>query len=300
MRRFLKNILVFGIIVVVLLCVGEIVARGLPSPYADKDKYIMEHGQDISTLILGSSHAYYGLNPSVMGDSTFNLANVSQSPEYDLALLRHYMPYMPNLKTVIISVSYFTYRDPILEEGADRRLAIPYKTRMHLPVHSDFSRYNLEISDFGAYSAKLANLVLRQPENHCDSLGFGLGYDLSHREPHWQKRGEEHARRHTMSSPGRFASVMETQRALIRLAQDHGCRVVFITTPAWHTYASQLDASQETEMRRGMASLHAEFGVDYYDFLRDDRFGDSDFYDPDHLSDRGARKFSEIIASRLR
>ena len=57
-------------------------------------------------------------------------------------------------------------------------MAVRYKTQMNLTVHSDFSIYNLEISDFEAYCAKLKNLVFKSRSNQCDSLGFGLGFDL--------------------------------------------------------------------------------------------------------------------------
>ncbi len=108
MRKFLKNIIVFSLLTAALFLIGEIVARSMPSSYSYKHNWILKNGDHISTLILGSSHTYYGLRPNLLGDSVFNLANVSQTPEYDLYLLKTYLPCMPNLKRIIFPVSYFT------------------------------------------------------------------------------------------------------------------------------------------------------------------------------------------------
>ena len=85
MRRFLKITAFFSLAVFFLLVLGEIVVRGIPTPYSYKAAWLREHGAAVNTLVLGSSHTYYGIRPDALGDSVFNLANVSQTPEYDLA-----------------------------------------------------------------------------------------------------------------------------------------------------------------------------------------------------------------------
>ncbi|MDE6371030.1 MAG: SGNH/GDSL hydrolase family protein [Duncaniella sp.] len=300
MHRFLKNILRFSCIIIVLLGLTEAAMRMLPSAYADKDRNLRARSAEIATLILGSSHTYYGLNPKEMGDSVFNLANVSQSPEYDLALLLHYDSLMPNLRRIIVPISYFTYRDPSLEEGPEWQRAIPYKAEMHLPLHHDLSIYNLELADFERVRGRLSNLVLRKLSNTCDSLGMGLGFDLAHRDIRWQEGGQARAAKHSPEAPeGRYDAVTATLRQLIGHARTRGCEVVLITTPTWPTYHCNLNAYQEAEMRQGIADLLSDDPVRYYDFMRDTRFTDEDFYDTDHLSDIGARKLSRILADTL-
>ncbi len=259
----------------------------------------MKHGERVKTLVLGSSHTYYGILPEEFGDSTFNLANISQTPEYDLALLEHYLPKMPNLRQLIVPISYFTYRDPSLEKGDEWMLATRYKIHMGLPLHSDFSVYNLEITDFDSYKGKLKNLIMTTPSNRCDSLGFGLGFDLTNRDPGWKEKGKGRAEKHTSKTPGRYHEVMDTQEKLLRLAKARGIEIIFITTPAWTSYIEALDREQLAEMEEGIEEIKGKFGVAYYDFLRDKRFTESDFYDPDHLSDIGAVKFSKILADTI-
>lgn len=104
MRRFLGNILIFSAIIIVMAAIGEAVVRNLPSAYSTKDRALRADGAGVATLILGTSHTYYGLNPDEMGDSVFNLANVSQTPEYDFALLQHYAAFTPSLRRIIMPV----------------------------------------------------------------------------------------------------------------------------------------------------------------------------------------------------
>ncbi|MDE6479592.1 MAG: hypothetical protein K2L45_04920 [Muribaculaceae bacterium] len=299
MRKFLRRIVIFSSIIIVILALGEVIVRSLPTSYSYKNNWIVENGSKVRTLVLGSSHTYYGLRPELLGDSTFNLANISQTPEYDLALLSHYLPSMPNVKRVIIPISYFTYRDPMLEKGDEWMLAVRYKIHMGLPMHSDISIYNLEISDFDAYKGKLKNMIVKGRGNICDSLGFGLGFDLASRDPRWKDIGRQRAEKHTLSTPGRYDEVRETQDSLMMLARRHGLEIIFITTPASEAYIEALDRMQLAEMKKGIEELVRDHDVAYYDFMSDPRFSDSDFYDPDHLSDVGAAKFSKLLSDTI-
>ena len=109
MKRFLIKTAIFSAIILCLLGLGELAVRNMPSSYSYKHAYMEGHARDISTLILGSSHTYYGVRSDLLGDSVFNLANVSQDPDIDLVLLRTYMDSMPGLRLVVLPVSYFTF-----------------------------------------------------------------------------------------------------------------------------------------------------------------------------------------------
>lgn len=299
MKKFLRQTAVFSSIIIVILIIGELAVRNLPTSYSYKDKWIRANGSKVSTLVLGSSHTYYGLHPEILGDSVFNLANISQTPEYDLALLEQYLPMMPNLRRIIMPISYFTFSDPEIEKGDEWMLANRYKIHMHLPMHSDFSIYNLEITDFDSYKGKLKNLILKEPSNICDSLGFGLGFNLRSRNAQWKELGPGRAAKHTVSTPGRHTEVMETLDGIMTTAKRHNAEVVLITTPAWSTYKEALDSLQLAEMYGGIDRIIRDSNTGYYDFLNDRRFMDQDFYDPDHLSDVGAEKLSRILADTL-
>lgn len=298
MNRFLKNILLFSCIVCLLLLAGEAVVRCLPSSYSYKNQWMRRNGDKVNTLILGSSHTYYGIRADLLGDSTFNLANVSQTPEYDYALLKEYLPLMPNLKRVIIPISYFTFRDRKLEDFAPE-LCVNYKVGMKLPVHSDFSKYNLALYDFKGYCGRLRGLFLTEESNECDSLGYGLGFDISHRSRIWEEAGKARAQELTQSTPGRPQEVYKVLEQTAELCWSHEIELILITTPVWHTFRENTDKEQYAEMRRLTAQLVDKWGLRYLDFYDSDIFTEEDFHDTDHLSDVGGYKLARILRSYM-
>lgn len=261
---------------------------------------IENNGDKISTLILGSSHTYYGVDPEVIGDSVFNLANISQTVEYDLALLKYFIPKMPNLKKIIIPVSYFTYRDPLLENGSSKFLATRYKVEMKLPLHSDISSYNFQISDFEGFKGKLIGLFVKTESNKCDSLGQGLGYTLRNRVNSWKEEGKMHAKNHTLTTPGRVEQVIKCQKELLKFASRNGIEVIVITTPGYKTYLDNLDSLQLSEMKKNINDVYIHNNIKYFDFLSSPLFDESDFFDVDHLNEDGAKKLSAFLRDSIR
>lgn len=272
--------------------------RSIKTPYSYKATWLRENGDRVNTLILGSSHTYYGLNPSVLGDSVFNLANISQTPEYDFALLKEFNPYMPNLKRVIVPISYFTYRDPKMED-MDRGLCVQYKVGMNLPLHSDLSFYNLSLTDFKSYSGRLRNIIMPQELNLCDSLGFGLGFDLAHRASDWKEGASKRAEDLTQNAPGRPREVEEVLENMITYCRERDINVVFITTPVWRGFRKAIDKDQYHEMREGISKIKEKEGTIYFDFFGSEVFTDDDYHDSDHLSDIGATKLSRMLRDSL-
>lgn len=298
MKLFLKKILWFSLLVLGLLFIGELVVRSIETPYRYKADWLRENGDKVKILVLGSSHTYYGIIPSVLGDSVFNLANISQTPEYDLALLKTFHSDMPNLETVIVPISYFTFRDPALED-MDHGLCVQYKVGMGLPLHSDFSLYNLCITDFKSYAGRLRNLIMPQELNICDTLGFGLGFDLAHREPNWKEKAVDRAHDLTQILPGRPEKVENVIKELVSYCKEKNIELIFITTPVITEFSSAIDRKQYEEMREKIRGLRENCNMKYYDFFMSDNFKDEDFHDSDHLSDIGARKLSLMLRDSL-
>lgn len=299
MKKFLKHTVIFSTLVILTFILLEVITRNIPSTYAYKRQMIENNGDKISTLILGSSHTYYGIDPEVIGDSVFNLANISQTVEYDLALLKYFIAEMPNLRRIIIPVSYFTYRDPLLENGSSKFLATRYKVEMKLPLHSDFSSYNFQISDFEGFKGKLTGLFVKTESNKCDSSGKGLGYTLQNRVNNWEEEGEMHAKNHTLSTPGRVGQVINCQKELLKFASLNNIEVIVITTPAYKTYIDNLDPLQLSEMRKNIKNVYTDNNIKYFDFLSSPLFDESDFYDVDHLNEDGAKKLSALLCDSI-
>lgn len=114
MKKFLLLSTLLCCTIITTLILGEFLVRTMSNPYKVKNKWMMEHSQNINSIILGSSHTYYGVRPEYV-DSLYNLANVSQNPKYDYFMLEKYGNLCPNLKTVILPISYLRYSTKVLK-----------------------------------------------------------------------------------------------------------------------------------------------------------------------------------------
>ena len=292
-RRFIYKVLLFALPLLLIAGSAEwLVCTRVQNPYRYKHEFLSAHSAEIDTLILGSSHTYYGIVPSEIGRHTFNAANVSQNCEYDLAILQNYD--FPNLKCVILPVSYFTFFDPPLEEGDEWNFAVNYKIYMGIDKHPDLSKYNFEIFRFDIFKQKTKTIFHPKPLS-CDSLGHGLEYTLENRDPEWEKTGETAATRHTADDFGNVGVQMHYASELIGYCRQKGISVTLITTPAWVTYRSRLDPDQFRRFRLLADRLAQLADTQWHDYMSDTRFTADDFYDADHLNTDGAVKFSRIL-----
>ena len=64
MKRFITKILIFTLLSLIIAIVIEYVVRNVPNPYKYKISLIEEQKKDVQLLVLGSSTAYNGINPS--------------------------------------------------------------------------------------------------------------------------------------------------------------------------------------------------------------------------------------------
>ena len=300
MRRFLLYCVLFGAIIVSTLLLGECIIASSDNCYKYKHEWMLDNAEKVETLILGSSHAYYGISPLDFCEKSFNLANISQNFEYDYLLLKNYEKRLTELKTVILPMSYCSLFDARFEDGDEWWYAINYKKYMDVDVHSDFSKYNFEISKLSVYSGRLLKILSGNGLPPCDSLGFGMGYTLSARSQTWQEDACVTVKRHTARDWSAFDWNLACLRSILALCRERSWRPVLVTLPSSHHYYNSLDSAQIGKMYEVVELMKSEYAdVEYFDFLRDGNFVDEDFFDCDHLSDIGARKFSKMFKDSI-
>ncbi len=97
----------------------------MPNPY--KYEWMQENAEEVETLVLGSSHTFYGIRPEFFDSKTFNLANVSQGMKQDLFLIKYWANRYKNLKYVIFPISFFTWFGHGLEYEVNRIAVVTTK-----------------------------------------------------------------------------------------------------------------------------------------------------------------------------
>lgn len=295
MKKFLKNIVLFSILIIGILAAGECFVRHIPNPYSIKKEAIDSFGKDATTLVMGNSHTYFGILTDSI-ENAINVAGVSQNYEYDYRILFSFLSEMPRLKNALIDVSYSSFFDPPFEDY-DWGTEIYYKIYLDIDKYSDLSYRNFEIAYFESYSGKLSKYILHKPLPATSPTGFGLDFKESHEvSPHQGKaRAEAHS---TMPSGYEPRNRLYFEK-LIELCLERGIKPILVTTPAHRSYTDALNPKQLKRMKSLIRHYCDRYGLRHYDFLTDKRFDDSDFYDQDHLCRAGAEKFTSIVKEIL-
>ena len=307
MRKFIIRLFAFLFPALLILAAVEIYVRHLPNTYRYKDQWMWQNGQRVHTLILGNSHAYYDLCPKVMGDSIFNLGNVSQRLEHDLHLLRRYAEACPNLRTVIQVADNSNVFDAPMEEDEPGR-ATYYQLYMGYRKHSPLSRYGFELASMTSFWGKMQKSPLfsssvfagsdaRTPAPlECDSLGWGTAFrsDLCNPDDFLPERINQHL----LTDSAAWQSNKATLQEIAAECQRRHLKLVLLMTPVSEAYTRKASKSQLAAIQQWAHTIKKSHpNVQVADYSQDRRFTKEDFFDSDHLNDRGAKKFSEIYST---
>ena len=87
---------------------------------------------------------------------------------------------------------------------------------------------------------------------------------------------------------------------MICICKQKNASVILLTTPTYQTYRDNLNNKQLAltfEYCEGFADRYDN--VYYLNLLSDDRFGEEDFFDADHLNEFGAAKLTGILQQTI-
>jgi len=272
----------------------------VPNGYNMKRDRIEQRILGIEVLITGSSHSFYGIRPKALNQNAFSLAYISQDLFYDTRLLLKYAPKAPNLKLVIIPISYFSLESK-LENTVERWRCPFYHIVFGFPVVKplDIANYSL-IALYGASESQ--SLMFRRFKPRSTELIEDDGGP-----PHGLQTVEKSdlssdttLARHEGSM--RFSLIYENVSYIneaVETLERRGVAVVFITTPVYKSYYSRLNQSAYKRMQETIGAMRAQNGIHYYNYMEDSRFDEADFADCDHLNASGMAKFTEILKNEV-
>lgn len=266
--------------------------------------YVETHLKDIKILLLGNSHIEQGLDPKMIGDSTFNMAIQGRGKIYDMELAKRYLPQMGNLKVVIMPLDYFDFsfgREKMIhletrkrdEDNVSTYKCMYYK---YMGIHVDQWWYWSEL-----INSRL-NFMTRffktaEEARECDSLGY-VSLEIGKRRSGWKyERLPDIIDTSQKTDKMMYAQLFQYYETIARIAHHQDVRLILISTPTYKTYQKMMNDSIRSEMYSFYKRLKNEFSiVEYYDFSHNNSFSEEDFYDASHLNDSGAKKLSIMIS----
>lgn len=292
MKRFYIAVLLFMLPIFVFMGGAEYAVRQIPNEYKYKNDWMNQHAEEVETLILGSSHAYDGINPDCLGKNAFNLAFPGQTLKFDNYLFFRWVNCYKNLRTVILPISYFSFfyldMDQIRETYYSLYMAYPS------------SVIELEMLCYGPLKIKIEQYI-EEKNISCHKNGWARK-SLSDKDmANWGKDyiTASVVRKQTVDSWDCIKPNYCLISEIASYCQKHGIKFVMVALPHTKGYNQHLDEKQLSKTLSLVSSLKQQYGLDFYDYREDSRFVDEDFFDESHLSDVGAEKFTKILMNDM-
>jgi len=298
MRKLYSKIALF-LLPLFLVCLAlEVFYRQAPNNYSYKDQQLQKVAPFTKTLIMGDSHAFYGINPVYFKDPTFNLSNISQSLLTDELLLEKHIANLPALKTVFINISYFTLsaKENDLESNW-RKYFYYHSMGIRAPSISFWNPKRYSMALIQRFD-KSIDLVQQYYKNHTIVSATPLGYgkqDMSNVVQDKEAISVVIANKHEDNSLDFKHNTARLQR-IIALCKKYGVGVVLLEMPVYPAYYNLLDTEKKEKIK---SVLHELSGVNdtvfYLDLSTSPLFEKQDVRDADHLTNSGAKKCSILL-----
>lgn len=300
MKLFVSKVFSFIAPILILGLFFEIILRSIPNDYVEKNKEIRTNSDSIRTLILGSSHAFRGINPNYLNENAYNLAGVSQSLDIDFKLFKKYRGSLPSLKNLIVPISYFTFYNQLKDSEESWRMK-DYKIYYDLDVELEFNqRFEILSNDLKINLIRIFRYFMGTSTLSSNSKGFGP-FPLKHKPNiNWEEDGKLASNRHTLRDSSHMIEHLNYLDKIIQYCSHRDIKVLLISIPVYQSYLDNLELNQyeaTISMADSIANNHTN--STYINKFDDKRFTREHFYNSDHLNLEGAQIFSLMIKNHL-
>jgi hypothetical protein len=258
-------------------------------------KYNLFHKKIINTdtlsVVLGSSHSFYGIDSKLLDGNVFNFASISQSLMEDYSILKH----INNpIKRVIIPISYFTnwhyiYKSP---EGGEKLRTIDYQ-KIYGINYPSYSNY-LDIVNF---ISELSKRILKANEGSFDIKGNVIGRCYSNGSE--IKDAKTAFDRHKFGK--NFKQIHPYLDSIHIFCSKNNIDLYFIAMPYSHDYRTYTSEAGFDKYLKRIKEKYNNKNCFLLDFrahfnLSEERFM---FRDADHLSFCGRSAFSKFLNDQI-
>jgi hypothetical protein len=300
MRQFMTKCFLFILPVLTLIALAEYLLRNIPNDYRLKAAVFKHQAGEIQTLILGSSYAYYDLDPAFFRTRTFNGGYLAQTLDLDAALFNKFAAGMTRLKCVVIPIldmSFFRKMDNSDERWRMKNYPIYYQLYTTTNIPDYFEVLSLP---FSINRNRLISWYIQKKGNVTSTpLGYGAKYESASLR-NLQTTASEAIQRHTIMDFKNFPSEKRALEQILNVCRDRKIRVILFIPPTFDAYASKIDSRQlSTTIHTCEYFQHTYPNVSYFNFLHDTSYKENDYFDADHLNERGAKKLSLKIDSLI-
>ncbi len=302
MIKFIRHLIIFSLVCVLALFMFELYLLRVPNRYSYKYNYMKSHKNEIHVLLLGNCLIEDGLIPQMLGEHTFNAAISGREKIYDADLAKQFVSQMPNLKVLVLSLEYRDFsmgrgktnpRDHKKHGGLESTIKCMHLKYMN--THVDPFWYWSEIINSELNFKKRIHMPFKE-QIETDSLGFVKLRDVNRIEDweHWDLPAIYDTTIPVDSN--KYEQLLHIYQTVAQVCMKNNVRLILTSLPVYKTFQEDMNPGVEQEMSDFISVIQREYpSVEYYNFMRDNRFLPDDFHDAKHLSESGSVKFSHIM-----
>lgn len=285
----------------ILLAITEYKARSMPNDFEVKRERVEQNINRAEVIVAGSSHAYFGIKPLLLGVPAVSIAFPGQDFYYDSRILLEYLPQATRAKLVVVTVSYHSF-EYMMADSEGKPQTNVYKKYWKIPRQSsapklaDYSALFL----FGLQRSRDFLLTGKAP-GIPETIDEAGGYVNQPDTDYYKVMNGQIAVKYHESEmkPHYIAQNVEYLDELFAALKQRNIQAVMITTPCFHTYYDNLNDERYARMQNEIQNLRQKYDLQYYNYLTDERFTAEDFSDSNHLNKAGAEKFSRIVKNEV-
>lgn len=294
LKKFTITTLVFIIPILGAYAILGYIVYESRNTYHIKKEILDNKHQDAEILILGNSHALFGVNPKYFKRNTINLSNANQSFYYDLVIAKENIEQMTHLKAIAINLSFFSFQYQLDDSPENWRRNYYYYYWGVKPFVPDADYYK-----------EMFNLPLRmlkkgiQTSDLIDSLGYqnatgsaNFNQDIDGLVARVDIYAE-------MYNKGTSEKNMILLAEIHELAQKRGIDIFFFITPKHKLYLEYFDKQIISDFEEQLINYQQINRTVIFDERSNPEFSNQCFKDFDHLNTIGAKKFSILLSEHI-
>tara|TARA_R110002074_G_scaffold14142_2_gene49400 strand:- start:528 stop:1436 length:909 start_codon:yes stop_codon:yes gene_type:complete len=297
MKKFLfKTSLLIIVMFSIFLFIETIVLSSNNNQMTFKNSLLKKQGVEV--IILGNSHSFYGINPSVSDYKMINVANKGRKLETDYLILKQNINILPDIKSIIIPISHYTLlADKVLQK--EKRLYYNY--------------FNLKSYDQGFLNN---NLIFNEPFRELiDNSIFGSrdNHDLKISDLGWRTTSRTYKKNITRIKD-RINAMEGTYKegnkiinknikyldSISQLSRTYNKKIFFLTPPYHPDYYQYSNIIYHQKIKTIINNFTDEENVYLINGKELNITENIFFEDIDHLNLKGARLFTKKIDSILK
>jgi len=309
MRLFFKRFLFFLIPILLVLGLAELYLRHVPTSYKIKQTQLTANAGDIQLLILGNSHATYGLDPSQFSLYAFNLASVNQSLYFDKRITLKYINELPKLKYVLISMDYHSLYfsdEGVRDTWSYYGYGINYKDSLSVATRLSYL-YGYK----GVFALEFMKRSFQKEYKIIRSVDVDFDMDLDHpytkgyigkvKGPYLAEEDNRLRAEYfndMVRTSNERESVIADLEDFIDTLKKRNITPILVTLPCYGPYRAYLDKKIMEQNTIDIQAICSKEQIRYWDYFTmplDSIY----FYNSDHLNEKGAAIVTKDVNRRI-